>query len=237
MVSLSNWIIELENIYNEIKAYHKNVQGLSGKDFSKQRVTIRDQIDTLPKLLQDINLSVVKLEKAKVDGDLQTSINEQMKIINNRVRPKQEELEKLIIEINSKEKNRGDYNSTSYNDANQNELELTEKNLAKQNPINDIKFQKAVIDSREKDLSEVHKVSSQVKDITIAMNETLIQQGLQINSIEEHVVDSRNNSVMADDEIHKASLAMSGEKKRILILLVLIILIIIIMVIVIVKNS
>lgn len=173
-------VFDFDNCYGEIKEYHKNVSGMTEKEFSQKKTNIHNQIDLIPGLIKEINTSILNLENAKVsDSSLQTKVNECMRNVNNRIRPKQQDMSKIIYEITEKEKARSDFNQAPISDKEMERFSsLENKSFRDSNALlSDVQFNDQVMKARETELLHVQKVSNQVKEMTSYMNQAVQDQG------------------------------------------------------------
>jgi hypothetical protein len=184
-------VFELEKVFEDIYEYHKRVSGLSEKEYAHKKIYIHDLIDNVPNSLKDVDRTVVQFENLNVkDYTLQTKINDSLKTINSRLRPKQQNLSKLIYEITEKEKLRNDYNRTPMSEAEYERISSLDNNGSKEllfreskASLKDIEFNDQILKARENELLHVQKVSSQIKEMTNYMNIATQDQGLQLSNI------------------------------------------------------
>ncbi len=181
---LNSLAFEFEQKYSDVKEYHKKLTSLSEKEFSRLKVIVHNQIEVLPNIIQEINSKMNILENRSYNDDYNTKIRvtETMKSINNKIRPKQSELSKLIMEITQKEKARRDFNS-SITEQEMDRFQSLEKqeHSELQFSIKDIQLNDQVMKAREAELLHVQKVSAQIKEMTQYMNQNVNEQGKMLS--------------------------------------------------------
>lgn len=181
---LNSLAFEFEQKYSDVKEYHKKLTSLSEKEFSRLKVIVHNQIEVLPNIIQEINSKMNILENRSYNDDYNTKIrvSETMKSINNKIRPKQSELSKLIMEITQKEKARRDFNS-SITEQEMDRFQSLEKqeHSELQFSIKDIQLNDQVMKAREAELLHVQKVSAQIKEMTQYMNQNVNEQGKMLS--------------------------------------------------------
>ena len=184
-------VFELEKVFEDINEYHKRVSGLSERDYAQKKIYIHDLIDNIPSTLKDINSTTIEFDNLNIkDYTLQTKINESLKNINSRIRPKQQNLGKLIYEITEKEKTRNDFNRTPMSEAEYERISSLDNNSSNKQlyfrdskvSLKDIEFNDQIMKARESELLHVQKVSSQIKEMTNYMNIATQDQGLQLSN-------------------------------------------------------
>lgn len=178
--NLNSLVFDFEKNFEEVKDYHRNLSSMSEKEFARRKVNIHNKIDDLPGLIQGIQSSIIKLENINAqDPSIRMKVSETMKTINNRVKPKQQELSRIVYEITEKEKARSDFTQIPISDQEMERFQsLDNKEKSDSNlMIKDVQFNDQVLNARETELLHIQKVSSQIKEMTSYMNEAVQEQG------------------------------------------------------------
>jgi len=157
---------------------------LSEKEFSRLKVIVHNQIEVLPSIIQEINSKMNILENRSFNEDYNTKsrVTETMKSINNKIRPKQSELSKLINEITQKERARKDFNSSMTEQEMDRFQSLDKQDHSElQFSIKDVQLNDQIMKAREAELLHVQKVSAQIKEMTQYMNQNVNEQGKMLS--------------------------------------------------------
>lgn len=190
----------------------------------------------MPDLLNDINNIISQLNSAnfKEEG-LKMRITEQIKIINEKLQPRQIELPNLLNKIVDKEGKLakrlslgdpdelsmalGSFNSVA------NERRLDTDGTGSKGSFRDSKIAvRELIDNneylkkRQEELEDIKKISSQVKDLTVYMQREVLDQGEQLKSLESNVVESNLNVKKAELEIADAEKTTRKSRNKICLL-------------------
>jgi hypothetical protein len=182
--NLNSLAFEFEQKYSDVKEYHKKLNSLSEKEFSRLKVIVHNQIEVLPSIIQEINSKMNILENRSFNEDYNTKsrVTETMKSINNKIRPKQSELSKLINEITQKERARKDFNSSMTEQEMDRFQSLDKQDHSElQFSIKDVQLNDQIMKAREAELLHVQKVSAQIKEMTQYMNQNVNEQGKMLS--------------------------------------------------------
>lgn len=182
--NLNSLAFEFEQKYSDVKEYHKKLNSLSEKEFSRLKVIVHNQIEVLPGIIQEINSKMNILENRSFNEDYNTKsrVTETMKSINNKIRPKQSELSKLINEITQKERARKDFNSSMTEQEMDRFQSLDKQDHSElQFSIKDVQLNDQIMKAREAELLHVQKVSAQIKEMTQYMNQNVNEQGKMLS--------------------------------------------------------
>lgn len=182
--NLNSLAFEFEQKYSDVKEYHKKLNSLSEKEFSRLKVIVHNQIEVLPSIIQEINSKMNILENRSFNEDYNTKsrVTETMKSINNKIRPKQSELSKLINEITQKERARKDFNSSMTEQEMDRFQSLDKQDHSElQFSIKDVQLNEQIMKAREAELLHVQKVSAQIKEMTQYMNQNVNEQGKMLS--------------------------------------------------------
>ncbi len=178
--NLNNQIFDFEKNFEDIKTYNKNLSSMGEKEYSKKKVGVHAEIDQICQIFQNINNSLSKLDNISVkDNSLNSKLNETKKIINNRIRPKQQEISDIILQITDKEKSRSDFTQAPLTQEEKDRFESLNHSGIRDSKLEtkDIQFNDQIMLARETELLHVQKVSSQIKEMTINMNTQVQEQG------------------------------------------------------------
>ena len=182
--NLNSLAFEFEQKYSDVKEYHKKLNSLSEKEFSRLKVIVHNQIEVMPSIIQVINSKMNILENRSFNEDYNTKsrVTETMKSINNKIRPKQSELSKLINEITQKERARKDFNSSMTEQEMDRFQSLDKQDHSElQFSIKDVQLNDQIMKAREAELLHVQKVSAQIKEMTQYMNQNVNEQGKMLS--------------------------------------------------------
>lgn len=177
---LNTQVFDFEKSYEDIKQFHRNLSSMGEKEYSSKKIGVHTQIDEIPQIFQNINQSLSKLDNISVkDYSLNSKLNETLKVINSRVRPKQQEISNLIYQIVDKEKSRKDFTQAPLTQEEKERIQSLDNSELRDSKLEtkDIQFNDQIMQARETELLHVQKVSSQIKDMTITMNIQVQEQG------------------------------------------------------------
>lgn len=183
---LNTQVFDFEKSYEDIKQFHRNISSMGEKEYANRKILVHTQIDEIPVIFQNINQSLSKLDNISVkDYSLNSKLNETLKIINSRVRPKQQEISNLIYQIVDKEKSRKDFTNAPLSQEERDRFQSLENSELRDSRLEtkDIQFNDQVMQARETELLHVQKVSSQIKEMTISMNIHAQEQGKDLSKL------------------------------------------------------
>ena len=144
---------------------------------------IHSQIDNIPYLTKDINQTITRIENIDVsDYTLKSKITELIRNCNNRIAPRQNELSNIISSIVDKEKSRKDFAFSQPSDKELEKFESLGKKSFRDSMVKDVEFSQQILDAREEELRNIQKVSAQVKDMAVAMNLQVQEQGKALSN-------------------------------------------------------
>lgn len=218
-VHLKKEINEISNLHNEImlieytesdfkQHYYKYKK--SKKNFLEKLQSIKDSINYLSET--DVNTN--KLQKRKQD-----CIDQTIEFIN-----KYEEttLEK-INEIDKKTKKWQENldKNISKNDNNNNDMSESLLPPEDNEEVNQYKLQATALlnrneflDERDKEIRGIHKISGMINGLSEEMKKNVYEGGIKLNSIEEHVDHTVQNTDKAEEEIKKAKKIEAGNRRK-----------------------
>jgi methyl-accepting chemotaxis protein len=196
----------------------------------------------MPEIIKAVDNLVDNLLQADFkDLNLKAKVNEQVKIINERLKPKQKDLSNLLNNIVEKETKLArkisrvgiediimNYESSSRMDTDSNlETEgnkkprgsFRESRLVVQELVDNSEY----LRKRQEELEDIKKISTQVKEITQVMASEVTNQAVGLKSIEDSVTQANLNVHKAEFEIEQAEKITRGGGKKICCLLWLII--------------
>jgi len=223
--SLQNKFLEFIRYYDDITEYERKLANFTRKDYDRVKDDIHRKIQSMPEILKNINeISSTLRETQYQDLALKSKSGEQIRIIDEKIRPKREELSNLINRIVEKENrvakklsgvNPEDVFSAtqtmnsfnSNNDRNDSLIRTETKRdsfLDSKLVIQDVQNNQEYLKKRQDALEEIKKISSQVKDITIAMHTEVEKQGENLKSIDSNIEISKTNAIKAEFEISVA---------------------------------
>lgn len=218
-VHLKKEINEISNLHNEImliecsesdfKQYYYKYKK-SKKNFLEKLQSIKDSINYLSET--DVNTN--KLQKRKQD-----CIDQTIEFIN-----KYEEttLEK-INEIDKKTKKWQENldKNISKNDNNNNDMSESLLPPEDNEEVNQYKLQATALlnrneflNERDKEIRGIHKISGMINGLSEEMKKNVYEGGIKLNSIEEHVDHTVQNTDKAEEEIKKAKKIEAGNRKK-----------------------
>jgi len=191
----------------------------------------------MPELLNAINDYISNFNSTEFkDQSSKNKVNEQIKIINDKIKPKQKELPNLLNRIVSKEGKlvkrlsiedssmplESFYSShesrlDSEHNINNNRGSFRESKLV----VGELIDNKEYLRKRQEELEDIKKVSLQVKDLTGHMKSEVEKQGNDLKSIEDNVVETNKNVHKAELEISEAEKSTRSSNKRIIWLIIL----------------
>jgi len=183
---LNKIVFDLEKIYEDVKDYNETVSKMKEKDYSNKKIDIHEKIDKIPQTFKQINYSINKLENVNVsDNNLKKKIIDSIRNVNSRVKPKQDEFVRLLDSIVQKEKARADFSNMPVSEKEMERLQSigsNNKQILRESDISikDLQMNEQVVQAREKELLEVQKISSQIKEMAQFMNEKTQEQGKEI---------------------------------------------------------
>ena len=219
-VHLKKEINEISNLHNEImlieytesdfKQQHYYKFKKSKKNFLEKLQSIKDSINYLSET--DVNTN--KLQKRKQD-----CIDQTIEFIN-----KYEEttLEK-INEIDKKTKKWQENldKNISKNDNNNNDMSESLLPPEDNEEVNQYKLQATALlnrneflDERDKEIRGIHKISGMINGLSEEMKKNVYEGGIKLNSIEEHVDHTVQNTDKAEEEIKKAKKIEAGNRRK-----------------------
>ena len=218
-VHLKKEINEISNLHNEImliecsesdfKQYYYKYKK-SKKNFLEKLQSIKDSINYLSET--DVNTN--KLQKKKQDCIDQTiefinkyeeSTLEKINEIDKKTKKWQENLDKNI----SKNDNNNNDMSESLLPPEDNE-EVNQYKLQATALLNRNEF----LDERDKEIRGIHKISGMINGLSEEMKKNVYEGGIKLNSIEEHVDHTVQNTDKAEEEIKKAKKIEAGNRKK-----------------------
>ena len=219
-VHLKKEINEISNLHNEImlieytesdfKQQHYYKFKKSKKNFLEKLQSIKDSINYLSET--DVNTN--KLQKRKQD-----CIDQTIEFIN-----KYEEttLEK-INEIDKKTKKWQENldKNISKNDNNNNDMSESLLPPEDNEEVNQYKLQATALlnrneflNERDKEIRGIHKISGMINGLSEEMKKNVYEGGIKLNSIEEHVDHTVQNTDKAEEEIKKAKKIEAGNRRK-----------------------
>ena len=218
-VHLKKEINEISNLHNEImlieytesdfkQHYYKYKK--SKKNFLEKLQSIKDSINYLSET--DVNTN--KLQKRKQDCIDQTiefinkyeeSTLEKINEIDKKTKKWQENLDKNI----SKNDNNNNDMSESLLPPEDNE-EVNQYKLQATALLNRNEF----LNERDKEIRGIHKISGMINGLSEEMKKNVYEGGIKLNSIEEHVDHTVQNTDKAEEEIKKAKKIEAGNRKK-----------------------
>jgi t-SNARE complex subunit (syntaxin) len=219
-IHLKKEINEISNLHNEImlieytesdfKQQHYYKFKKSKKNFLEKLQSIKDSINYLSET--DVNTN--KLQKRKQD-----CIDQTIEFIN-----KYEEttLEK-INEIDKKTKKWQENldKNISKNDNNNNDMSESLLPPEDNEEVNQYKLQATALlnrneflNERDKEIRGIHKISGMINGLSEEMKKNVYEGGIKLNSIEEHVDHTVQNTDKAEEEIKKAKKIEAGNRKK-----------------------
>lgn len=102
--------LEFNKEYDILKDYDKKLESLTETEYVKRSQIAHYTIESIHKNLKEINNIIIRFETLQIeDKELKSKLIENMKIVNNKIRPKQEDLSNLIFNITKKEKAKNDH--------------------------------------------------------------------------------------------------------------------------------
>ena len=218
-VHLKKEINEISNLHNEImlieytendfkQHYYKYKK--SKKNFLEKLQSIKDSINYLSET--DVNTN--KLQKRKQDCIDQTiefinkyeeSTLEKINEIDKKTKKWQENLDKNI----SKNDNNNNDMSESLLPPEDNE-EVNQYKLQATALLNRNEF----LNERDKEIRGIHKISGMINGLSEEMKKNVYEGGIKLNSIEEHVDHTVQNTDKAEEEIKKAKKIEAGNRRK-----------------------
>lgn len=170
---------------------------------------------------------------------------EQIKIINEKLKPKQNEIQILIKKICDKEasvakklsvinpediekatRNFQTFNSFDSNTNLQHDEDFRRPSVLgfreSKIIVQDVMDQKTYLDLRTKELEDIKKVATQIKDLSSNMRVELEEQGKKVEQIDKNVDEVKINVIKAEFEIQEADKISKSDTKRITCLVFLI---------------
>ena len=200
----------------------------------------------MPEILKAIDNLIVNLQQANFkDLNLKNKVNEQVKIINERLRPKQQELSNKLNSIVDKEgnlarkiskvgfehiimnydaKDRMDTNSNSETEPQRrNKGSFRESRLVVQELVDNSEY----LRKRQEELEDIKKISSQVKEITQVMVVEVNNQSVGLKSIEDSITQTNLNVTKAEFEIEQAEKITRKSRNKIYCMFLLVIFLIV----------
>ena len=219
-VHLKKEINEISNLHNEImlieytesdfKQQHYYKFKKSKKNFLEKLQSIKDSINYLSET--DVNTN--KLQKRKQDCIDQTiefinkyeeSTLEKINEIDKKTKKWQENLDKNI----SKNDNNNNDMSESLLPPEDNE-EVNQYKLQATALLNRNEF----LNERDKEIRGIHKISGMINGLSEEMKKNVYEGGIKLNSIEEHVDHTVQNTDKAEEEIKKAKKIEAGNRRK-----------------------
>lgn len=103
--ALQNKFMEMLRIYDQMMDYSNRLENLSRKDYERIKTSVHKSIQVLPAMISDINCMSMDLRAASLkDKELKQRIAQQLQIIDQKLKPKQDELPRIINLIVEREK-------------------------------------------------------------------------------------------------------------------------------------
>ena len=206
---LHNEIMLIEYKESDFKQHYYKYKK-SKKNFLEKLQSIKDSINYLSET--DVNTN--KLQKRKQD-----CIDQTIEFIN-----KYEEttLEK-INEIDKKTKKWQENldKNISKNDNNNNDMSESLLPPEDNEEVNQYKLQATALlnrneflNERDKEIRGIHKISGMINGLSEEMKKNVYEGGIKLNSIEEHVDHTVQNTDKAEEEIKKAKKIEAGNRKK-----------------------
>jgi hypothetical protein len=200
----------------------------------------------MPEILKAIDNLIENLQQANFkDLNLKNKVNEQVKIINERLRPKQQELSNKLNSIVDKEGNLArrisrvgfehiimnyDAKDRIETDSNletepqrRNKGSFRESRLVVQELVDNSEY----LRKRQEELEDIKRISSQVKDITQVMVVEVNNQSVGLKSIEDSITQASLNVTKAEFEIEQAEKITRKSRNKICCLFLLVIFLIV----------
>lgn len=196
-----------------------------------------EKIHQLPKLLNEIFIIIKNFESSD-NEDMR--IREQIKIINEKLKPKQTEIHNIIKKICDKEaivvkklsvidpadieKANRNLNFQTLNTYDSNTNLQTEEDNKRPSVlgfreskiiVQDVLDQNTYLEIRTKELEDIKKVATQIKDLSNSMKSELEDQGKKVDQIDKNVDEVKINVVKAEFEIQEADKNSRSDSKRI----------------------
>ena len=197
--NLQQLFIDFEKSYEVLKDYNKRLPSLTEREYIKRSHEIHGVISSIKQFLYDINYNLTKLESFSIsDYNLKNNVFESIKIVNKKIKPKQDELSNIINEITKKEEKKNeslgvslasrktmqiDLRKKSYENSNDNNYQLKEQLINVDLEIKDIEFTEQILAQRNQELKDIQKVSAQVKDMTFHLQTSVQEQGEKLSKI------------------------------------------------------
>ena len=102
--------LDFDKAFVSLKDYNKKLDSLTETEYIKRSQTMHSTIESVHNNLKEINKIMIKFESINIeDPTLKSKSIESMRMVNNKIRPKQEELSNLINDITKKEKAKNDH--------------------------------------------------------------------------------------------------------------------------------
>lgn len=144
------------------------------------------------------------------DLQLKNKVKEQIRIIKDKLTPKKKEINILlnkIVEKETKFTQRLSISSDNFhtiNDSRGSERRFNDSFRESKLIVQDLMDNSEYLRKRQEELEDIKKISSQVKEITSVMKTEVAKQGSDLKSIEENVIESKDNIIKAEFEISEA---------------------------------
>jgi hypothetical protein len=195
----------------------------------------------MPEILNIINDYSTRLKTATFkDISTRNNVNDQIKIINEQLKPKQDQLPNLlnrIVEKEGKLAKRLSLDESSfpiegfYSAASESRLdsEASYKNSFRESKlvVKDLVDNTEYLKKRQAELEDIKKVSSQVKSLSEMTKNEVKKQGEGLKSIEQSVSESNTNAKKAELEILEAEKITRKSNSKILCIVLILILVVV----------
>lgn len=234
---LKIFFFDYEKLAEKIKGYEKKIHCLNNENSTNDIDSIKSDINSIESIYKQIITLITKLKETDTsEYNIKSKSLECFKTVNNKIRPKHEDIKMVIknilnvIKPNDMKKQtqttkKYSFIKTSEGSRSGNELSskltfqaITDEPLLSQNLIlvRDNSFNNEIMNQREVELREIQKVSSQVKAMTTEMNKSTQNQGKLLNYVESNVSEAKSNAFKADQEIIVADKSLSSSRKTLL---------------------
>lgn len=180
--------------FEELKEYNKKMSTYSEKDYLTRSGSMHEKINGVHGLLKNINNILQRLESIEIyDVSIRNKAIESTRLVNSRIRPKQEELSNLINEISKKEKARNEALVMSMRSMSNSVQSSKRQSDAERLPSMQIQYKESLIDmkdlafneqinaERETELKNLQIVSNQIKDMSLFMTVKVKEQGTALS--------------------------------------------------------
>jgi len=238
--SLENTYIELLSDFDQIKDFQKNMSSLEINEYKTQQKFINITIKSFQNKVSTIYQAILDIKQYPINSKQKEKISR----IDENLREKQNQLKEIIPELIEQEKTmnrkfsfysikeRPSADSGKSDKVDNKQILQFEDNKKDALLVQEIEIREnfAFLEERTRELEDINLVTGQIKDISGNMVIQTHKQGQLINSLEDNVVDVKENIVNADREVKEADVIQKKSNKCLLIigLIVLVVVLIII---------